>query len=436
MQAQQEQKICKTCFMKLPDIHIHDDECIFCKNYKGKWAIRDYEAKEKELKNILDFYKQKHKHDKYDCIVPVSGGKDSTYVLFLAVKKFGLRPLAVNFNNGIRTELAKRNIDKAVEKLNVELVTIAPDEKELQAMYRHFFIKTGNMCTVCNHMINTTVINAAAEHGISLILVGGVNKLELAPIYGNKRYCMEEVFKAVLANEMDFDISKYLNKPIRLRNNIEFITLFNYIDYDYNIVLKTLKDELDWRESLHGDSKIDCQYYPVISYFKYIKNSVSSSILSSSALLRDNKISKDEYNSRITKIKKEFSEIDDNDINKFYEYLEIGENDISGQKHILDYVTPVIDYTELEKLRSSEAYSSLNDREKIEKLLDYIQPEINRDGGFIKIRDFIDNELILELDGECRSCLQADDTMIPHIESLIKEFVSDDIFVERYIGIV
>ncbi|MFC2130133.1 NifU family protein [Bacteroidota bacterium] len=424
---------CKNCLMELPSEHINEDECIFCVSHRKKWGDRDYEAKEKELIEILDFYKEKHKNDKYDCIVPLSGGKDSTYVLYLTVKKYGMRPLTVTFNNGLQTQLARNNIENAVTELGVDHITVAPNKKELQAMYREFFLKTGNMCTVCNHIINTTIIQTAAKENISFVLVGGVSKLELAPIYGNKRYCMEDVFKRVLCGINEFDINKYCNKPIREKNKIEFVTLFNYVDYDYNEVLRILKSELGWSESNHGDTKIDCEFHPVISYFKYLKNNVSSAILMSSALLRDKKISKEEYDRRITDIKKHFDNIDTDDTEPFFEYLNVDESVLQSRNHVLDYVEPLVskdDLSGIEELKSNPGYSKII---LIEKLIEIILPEIKRDGGNLKIIEFNNNELKVDLSGACRGCLQADDTMIPHIETLIKTYISDDISVERHI---
>lgn len=433
MESYNELSQCKKCNMELPKEHIIGDECIFCESYKNKWERRDYEQKETELKKILDFYKSRHKDNKYDVLVPLSGGKDSTYVLYLAVKKYGLKPLAVTFNNGLQTQLARNNIQNAAEHLGVDHITVAPNPRELQAMYRHCFSKTRNMCMVCNHIINTTVLKTAVKENISLILVGGVGKLELAPIYGNKRYCMEEVFKSILDSEIDFDISAYLNKPLRKNNNIEFLSLFNYVDYDYNEVLKILKTELNWNESHHGDTKIDCLFHPVISYYKYLNNGVSSSILMSSALLRDNKISVDEYNKRTEIIKEQLNNTGIKEKNDFFNYLDIDENNTTPAYRVLDFVEPVItedDFLIISKMKNNTNY---NTRDLLEKLIEIIKPEVKRDGGDIKIVDFRNNELIIELSGDCRSCLQADDTMVPYIESIIRKFISKDISVERYI---
>jgi len=66
--------------------------CNYCRTFEQKWSRHNYEEKEKELKRIFETHKAKK--GKYDCIVPLSGGKDSTYVLYLCKVRYGLNVLA------------------------------------------------------------------------------------------------------------------------------------------------------------------------------------------------------------------------------------------------------------------------------------------------------------------------------------------------------
>ncbi|MFH1051138.1 MAG: NifU family protein [bacterium] len=434
MQNITDSKQCKTCNMNLSeDLLSGFEDCYFCTKYKKKWLGRDYPEKERELKKILDFYKVKHKHDKYDCIVPLSGGKDSSYVLYLAVKKFGMRPLSLTFNNGFQTALARKNIKNAVAKLKTGHINIAYNKEELRKMYSVFFNKTKNICTVCNHLINTSIFQTAEKEKISLIIAGGVSKLELAPIYGNKRYCMEDIFLKVLDGEVNFDLKKYCNKQIRMNNKIEFITLFNYFDYNYTDVLNVLKNELDWNESVHGDAKVDCEFHPVISYFKFLNNGTSSSLLMASSLLRDKKITIDEYNRRMKNVFNEFKNIEKAKIKEFFDYLNTEESTVNKNFSLLNYVESLIqeeDFNEFNKLKYD---NSMSTSQKIEKLFEVILPELQRDGIVLEIMDFKDSELKILPKGHCRSCLQTDDTLLPWLEAVINEHISEDITIERFI---
>ena len=81
---------------------------------------------EKELNSLVDKIKKEGKNKDYDCLIGVSGGVDSTYVAYL-LKKRGLRPLAVHFDNGWNSELAVSNIEKTLSKLDIDLYTYVID---------------------------------------------------------------------------------------------------------------------------------------------------------------------------------------------------------------------------------------------------------------------------------------------------------------------
>lgn len=90
-----------------------------------------------KFNSIIGMIKESGKNKKYDCIVGVSGGRDSTYTLLTAAKS-GLKPLAVHFDNGWNSKIAVENIQKATTKLNVDLHTIVADWEEMKALQRAF----------------------------------------------------------------------------------------------------------------------------------------------------------------------------------------------------------------------------------------------------------------------------------------------------------
>ena len=93
--------------------------CNVCHHYERKWAQRDYKKWEKQMEEIFD--RHRRRHGPYDCVVPISGGKDSTYVLYLCKRRYGLRPLAVHVQTGIQAPEAWTNTVNAVEQLGVDL---------------------------------------------------------------------------------------------------------------------------------------------------------------------------------------------------------------------------------------------------------------------------------------------------------------------------
>lgn len=82
--------------------------------------------------------KEKGKGRKYDCIIGVSGGTDSSYLMYIAKKEYGLRPLAVNLDNGWSSEIAVQNIKKVTKALDIDLETYVIDYEEVKAVLRAY----------------------------------------------------------------------------------------------------------------------------------------------------------------------------------------------------------------------------------------------------------------------------------------------------------
>jgi len=123
---------CSKCILPENYPQIEFDEkgvCNYCLShkpvrYKGERAFRE----------ILDSHRNRGK--KYDCIVGVSGGRDSSFLLYSLVKKYDMRVLAYNFENGFTSEDAKRNLRNMIDKLNVDFVQIKSQIQE-KLLKRH-----------------------------------------------------------------------------------------------------------------------------------------------------------------------------------------------------------------------------------------------------------------------------------------------------------
>jgi N-acetyl sugar amidotransferase len=92
---------------------------------------------EKDWSDLVKRIKKKGKNKAFDCIIGVSGGTDSSYLLYLA-KQYGLRPLAVNLDNGWNSEIAVRNIRKITQKLNIALITYVINYEEVKYVLRSY----------------------------------------------------------------------------------------------------------------------------------------------------------------------------------------------------------------------------------------------------------------------------------------------------------
>ena len=123
-----------------------------------------------ELDKRLAKIKKEGEGKKYDCVIGFSGGRDSTYLLYLAVKKWGLRPLAVHFNDGFDNPVAGENMLKAVKKLGVELRTITSDFRECKDL------------KIVDLKASTPLLNNGTDIGIGASLYGVAYKENIKTI--------------------------------------------------------------------------------------------------------------------------------------------------------------------------------------------------------------------------------------------------------------
>lgn len=138
-------QVCTRCIMdtSAPDISFDTEgHCNFCTEFlerSGALVLNvDREKQAQDLQALVAKIKREGKGKKYDCIVGVSGGVDSSWVLVKAVE-FGLRPLAVHMDNGWNSELAQSNIENLVTALGVDLVTHVIDWEEYRKLMQAFF---------------------------------------------------------------------------------------------------------------------------------------------------------------------------------------------------------------------------------------------------------------------------------------------------------
>ena len=137
-------RICQRCVMdtSASEIFFNDDgTCQFCTDFLEKIKssnLLNYELQQSHLNQFIIKLKKDGQNKKYDCIVGLSGGVDSSWVLVQAVK-LGLRPLAVHMDNGWNSEIAQNNIENLVKKLNVDLFTYVIDWNEYRDLQEAFF---------------------------------------------------------------------------------------------------------------------------------------------------------------------------------------------------------------------------------------------------------------------------------------------------------
>lgn len=172
-------QICTNCVMDTTDTKITFDEkgvCDHCntfyKDIKPNW--HPDEKGWQEIVSISDKIKEEGKGKDFDCIIGMSGGIDSSYLLYLAVKKLGLRPLVFHVDAGWNSEKAVHNIEVIVDKLKLDLYTEVIDWEEMKDLQLAYF-KSGvsTIDTPQDHSFFATMYKFATKYDVKYILTGG-----------------------------------------------------------------------------------------------------------------------------------------------------------------------------------------------------------------------------------------------------------------------
>jgi N-acetyl sugar amidotransferase len=240
-----------------PDIKFNEEGvCNYYFEFKEKLKVRVPEPNvaSAQLEKIISKIKEEGKKKKYDCIIGISGGVDSTYTAYY-VKKMGLRPLAVHLDNGWNSELAVKNIENILNKLEIDLFTEVLDWemfKELQISFLKGSTPDGEIPT--DHAILAILYKVANKFGVKYIISGMNFRNEgmLPPSWGRGyldwRYIRSvhaKYSKKSLKGYPHFGIIKFLY--YNLFKKIRSISFINYIDFNKDEAMKLIQDELGWK---------------------------------------------------------------------------------------------------------------------------------------------------------------------------------------------
>ena len=251
---------CIRCIMDTnDDPNILFDEngmCSHCDYYEKekKLLIREGEDAENLLSETISKIKKYGESRKYDCLIGVSGGVDSSYVAYLA-KQYGLKALCVHFDNGWNSELAVQNIENIVSKLHFDLSTYVIDWeefKDLQLAYLKASVVDIEVLT--DHAIYGTMFKIAKDNDIKYVLGGhNVATEGILPYhwtYNKKDYInIKSIHKKYGTRELK--TFPFLDKKMKnfIKNSgVEFVNYLNWVPYNKNEVKKTLQKELGWRD--------------------------------------------------------------------------------------------------------------------------------------------------------------------------------------------
>jgi len=294
-----QEKRCVTCILpsKYPKIVFDESgECNICNSWKKKWEAINFRKREKYLDNKLNKFRGKTKP--YDCIVGLSGGKDSCFTAYI-LKKKGMQPLAVTFDNCFMTEIAHHNINETVNSLSLGHVVIKHSQNYIQNYYRQFLLTAGEFCSVCNVGIRVALYQTAKKHNIKLIVSGRSTRTEAN---NPKEFftCSPGYFQNVaqtFLSRKEIYAFMYFNQIQRaiwnLRKCPYYIELPNYLPWKEEEMFRIMNKKLNWVGS-SGEQHSDCKMNNAKEYLKLKKFDVPELVAKLSSLIRDNQISRDE----------------------------------------------------------------------------------------------------------------------------------------------
>jgi N-acetyl sugar amidotransferase len=252
---------CKRCILSQRDDRFiefsADGICNHCQQFDEAW--KDIPKTELEsaalLEPVLDRIKSRGKGAKYDCLIGLSGGVDSSYIALL-MKRYGLRPLAVHFDNGWNSELAVDNIQRVVSKLDIDLMTHVIDWDDFRAL-QVAYLKASviDIEVLTDHAIYGTLYKVALDNGIKSIISGVNTATEIVLphswIYDKLDDAnIKDIFKK-FGDGRKLRNYPFVDRARRRRINsadVDVIRILDLIVYRDAEARSAIASELGWRE--------------------------------------------------------------------------------------------------------------------------------------------------------------------------------------------
>jgi len=284
-------RYCIRCCLPETTEGIRFDEmgiCQACESSEQKIHI-NWKEREKQLREILDHYRALAVND-YDCIVPISGGKDSTFQLHVLTQVYGMKPLAVTFNHNWYSATGRYNLENALEKFNVDHIMFTPNRQLVNRLARKSIYTIGDSCWHCHAGVGAFPLQVAVRFNIPLLIWGESIAEESAkasyfdPVLKFDRDYFTKVSAKVYPEAM---ISEGLTakdlKPFELpsaedmeRVGVVGIHLGDFIFWDGERQMEFVRDTYGWREDkVEGTYKryksVECIMSGVHDYGKFIK---------------------------------------------------------------------------------------------------------------------------------------------------------------------
>jgi N-acetyl sugar amidotransferase len=270
--------------------------CNICRQHEFKNSHIDWTSNKKALDALVEEYRGRYD---YDCIVPFSGGKDSTWTLYYLVKEYGLKPLVVRFDHGFMRPNLDENVKSTIRRLGVDMMSFTPNWKVVQKLMLQSLLEKGDFCWHCHTGIFSYPMWIALEKKVPLIFWGEPSAEYTAYFsyeqqeevdekrfnrYVNLGVSADDMFVRLGGKVDQRDLKPYSYPPLKALRELNYrsVCLGSYIPWDVKMQSEVIQRELGWR----GDrvenvppqyqyEKIECYMQGVRDYIKFIKRGYS-----------------------------------------------------------------------------------------------------------------------------------------------------------------
>lgn len=308
----------KCCLPETQDSLRYDQNgvCTVCNQIRIKKEEIDWQSRLKMLEELCDRFRGK---GAYDCLVPFSGGKDSTYALWYLVKKMNMRPLVACFDHGFYRPLHLENRERTLKGLGVDFISYKASWNVVRELMLESLRRKGDFCWHCHCGVYAGTMQMAVKFGIPLVFWGQPNSE-----YGSYGYSYEEI---EVVNEKMFnryinigiaaeDMIGMLPKWITMRDLEMFrfpklevlkelgmvsVRLGSFIPWDSRTAAEIIRDELGWKYTTvegipeeYGWEKVECMFTGIRDYLKYIKRGFGRTTHLVSIDIREGRKTRDE----------------------------------------------------------------------------------------------------------------------------------------------
>lgn len=293
---------CARCLydQRIPGISFDESGvCNYCKIHDqldSEYPVG--EAGRRRLEALAGAIRRAGRGKQYDVVVGVSGGCDSSYLLYTA-KELGLRPLAVHFDNTWDSEVAVRNIRRVLKALDVDLFTYVVDNEEYDDIYRSFFRAGVPDLEAPTDIALAAVLNMAAEkYSVRYIFEGHSFRTEgispLGWLYMDARY-IASVHERFGRRPLRTFPNLWLRDQVRwmVVRGIQKIRPLYWVDYHKQQAMELLQKKLgwEWYGGHHLENRITAFYH---TYFLSRRFGIDTRLLGHSALIRSGQLSREE----------------------------------------------------------------------------------------------------------------------------------------------